>query len=73
MLADDEYLRLIIYFEQRHVLEHQDGIVDQEYIGRASDSRFADGQRLVVTEDHVLDLVSIIVKLAREISPSIKL
>ena len=73
MLADDEYLRLIIYFEQRHVLEHQDGIVDQEYIGRASDSRFADGQRLVVTEDHVLDLVSIIEKLAREISPSIKL
>ena len=73
MLTDDEYRRLIIYFEQRHVLEHQDGIVDQEYIGRANDSRFAAGQRLVVTEGYVLDLVSIIEKLAQEIAPPTKL
>ena len=73
MLTDDEYRRLIIYFEQRHVLEHQDGIVDQEYISRANDSRFAAGQRLVVTEGYVLDLVSIIEKLSREIAPPTKL
>ena len=73
MLNYNEYLRLIIYFQQRHVLEHQDGIVDQQYVDRANDTRFAVGQRLVVTEGHVLELVSIIEKLSRGIAMLVKL
>ena len=68
ILADDEYLRMITYFQQRHVLEHRDGIVDQQYIDRAGDTRFTVGQRLVVADGHVLDLVSIVEKLSREIA-----
>ena len=67
ILTDAEYQRLVTYFQQRHVLEHQDGFVDQVYIDRSLDRRFNVGQRLVVTEDSVLNLVAIIEKLAHGI------
>ena len=64
ILTDTEYQKLVTYFQQRHVLEHQDGFVDQRYIDRSLDHRFNVGQRLVVSEDSVLDLIEIIRKLA---------
>ena len=68
ILNDTEYQTLNMYFQQRHLLEHQDGIVDQEYIARARDNRFAIGQRLVVSDSSVSELVSIIEKLSIGIS-----
>ncbi len=68
ILSDSEYQKLNTYFQQRHLLEHQDGIVDQVYIDRAKDDRFATGQRLVVSDSNVSELAFIIEKLSLAIS-----
>ena len=68
ILSDSEYRKLNVYFQQRHLLEHRDGIVDKEYIDRAMDDRFAVGQRLVVSDSNVSELTSIVKKLALAIS-----
>ena len=51
-----DYKCLSLYFQQRHVLSHLDGIVDQQYIDRSQDRRLDVGQRLIVSESSVLDL-----------------
>lgn len=63
-----EYRSLAMYFQQRHILAHQDGIVDQQYIDRANDQRFDVGQRLIITESAVTNLVNVIEKLATGIA-----
>ena len=68
ILDNTEFQKMRIYFQQRHLLEHQDGIVDQQYIYRANDHRFAPGQRLVVSASSVSELASIIEKLSIAIS-----
>ena len=67
MLTPGQYDELNVYFQQRHLLAHQEGIVDQQYIDRAGDTRFAVGQRLVVTESSVLHLAELVTLLADEI------
>jgi uncharacterized Zn finger protein (UPF0148 family) len=64
ILIAEEYQVLSMYFQQRHLLEHQDGLVDQQYIDRANDHRFDVGQRLIVTESNVSELAAVIEKLA---------
>lgn len=64
LINNDEYQTLSLYFQQRHVLAHLDGIVDQQYIDRANDHRFDVGQRLIVTETNVAKLATVIKKLA---------
>lgn len=64
ILDSIEYQSLLVYFQQRHVLSHLDGIVDQQYIDRSSDCRFDVGQRLIVTESSVTQLAGVIEKLA---------
>ncbi len=68
ILTNNEYQRLVAYFQQRHVLEHQDGFIDQMYVDRTDDRRFKVGQRLVVTDDGVLDLIALCEKLAQGIN-----
>ncbi len=64
LIDNDEYQMLSLYFQQRHVLSHLDGIVDQQYIDRSNDQRFDVGQRLIVTESNVAELATVIKKLA---------
>ena len=64
LINSDEYQMLSLFFQQRHVLAHLDGIVDQQYIDRSSDYRFDVGQRLIVTESNVAKLATIINKLS---------
>jgi hypothetical protein len=59
----EELSRLRIYFQQRHLLAHRNGIVDQEYVDRSGDRSYAPGQRLVLSEGSVSDFVSLIEKL----------
>ncbi len=68
ILNDAQYLTLNTFFQQRHLLEHQDGIVDQQYIERAKDQRFSIGQRLVVSGSSISELVSIMERLSEGIS-----
>jgi hypothetical protein len=59
ILDQDELGRLARYFQQRHILEHRDGFVDEDYLRLSGDTSYTTGQRLVVREDAVLDLVGL--------------
>ena len=58
---------LVRLFQQRHLVAHRDGIVDQEYIDKSNDSTYSAGQRLVVQEYAVSRLADLVAKLAGEI------
>ncbi|MCA8951071.1 MAG: hypothetical protein KDE27_16315 [Planctomycetes bacterium] len=57
----DDFRRLV---QQRHVLGHCQGIVDQKYIDYSGDATYGVGQRLVVQDVHVLTLVGLVQRLA---------
>jgi len=59
--------RLAIYYQQRHLLAHQQGIVDDDYITRSQDTKYSVGQRLIIREAAVLDFASLIETLGIEI------
>jgi hypothetical protein len=61
LLSAAEISDLSRFFQQRHLLAHREGMVDQDYINRSGDQTYSVGQRLVVREEAVsraIDLVS---------------
>lgn len=52
-----------ILFQRRHILEHNDGIVDEKYIEKSNDLSYAIGQRIIVKKEDIICLVEIIKKL----------
>jgi hypothetical protein len=50
ILSKAEMADLKRLFQQRHVLQHTQGITDQEYLDCSGDTTYAVGQRLVVRE-----------------------
>lgn len=59
--ADMKTLRL--YFQQRHLIAHQQGIVDSDYVSRSGDTRYTVGQKLVIRESAVLEFSDLIERL----------
>ncbi len=49
--------------QQRHLLEHKGGIIDQRYIDRTRDIRYLVGERLIVSKHAVLQLCDIVMKI----------
>ncbi len=47
-------------FQQRHLLAHTQGIVDQDYITKSGDDRYKTGQRIVVRIEAVQEAVALI-------------
>jgi hypothetical protein len=62
-----ELCALKILFQKRHILVHNEGIVDDKYIKRSGDSTYRIGQRIVVTGLDIRRLAGLIGKLAVEI------
>jgi len=62
-LGPNEILRMKILFQQRHVLSHRQGIIDQKYLDNTGEKCYSVGQRLVVNEADVLELVALLRKL----------
>ena len=60
--------QLKIYFQQRHLLAHQQGIVDQDYIDRSGDKTYAVGQRLLIRDSSVQEFADLIEKLGHELT-----
>ncbi len=52
------------YFQQRHILAHKEGLVDDDYIAKSADTAYRAGQRLVLRDAAVRDCVELIEKLA---------
>lgn len=67
MLAPEEMTDLIRLFQQRHLIAHRDGLVDQDYIDKSGDTTYAVGQRLVVRDGSILRLADLVSKLGEEI------
>lgn len=62
-LSDTELSNMNMLFQRRHLIEHNNGMVDQKYIEKSGDHSYAVGQRLVVKESDAHALLSIIRKL----------
>lgn len=58
-----EMADLLRLFQQRHLLAHCEGIVDQEYITKSGDTTYASGQRLVIRDVAVSRLAELVTKL----------
>ncbi len=65
-LLDAEAMkRLRICFQRRHLLAHQQGVVDSDYIARCGDSAYAVGQRLMIRDDEVLEFADLVERLGK--------
>lgn len=58
-----EINKMEILFQRRHLLGHNDGIVDQKYIEKSGDYSYSVGQRLIVREKDARELLVIVRKL----------
>lgn len=67
-LTSDEISFMNLMFQRRHILEHNNGIVDDKYLHNSKDTLYRVGQRVVCKKDHVLKLLDIIRKLSKNIS-----
>jgi uncharacterized Zn finger protein (UPF0148 family) len=64
MVGAHEWGALQRYFQQRHVLAHKDGLVDDEYVKKTGDQQYRPGQRLVLKERDVLQFAQLVEGLA---------
>lgn len=65
LVEDDVWTRLQTVFQQRHVLVHQQGIVDQQYVDRVPHALQQVGQRLVLGRQdagRALDALEVVVR-----------
>jgi endogenous inhibitor of DNA gyrase (YacG/DUF329 family) len=65
LVEKDVWQRLQTVFQQRHVLVHQQGIVDQQYVDRVAHARQQPGQRLVLGRpdaEQALDALEAVVR-----------
>ena len=62
-LVPSDLAELVVFFQQRHLLSHKEGIVDQEYIDKSGEKSYVIGQKLVIRETAVLRLADLIERL----------
>lgn len=69
-LTDEELAKLSVLYQKRHLLAHNEGIVDERYIERSGDARYKAGQRIVIRETDIEFLVEALRKLSEGIEQS---
>lgn len=55
--------QLRVYYQQRHLLAHQQGIVDNDYVTRSGDTTYEVGQRLLIKESAALKFADLVDRL----------
>lgn len=70
-LTATELARVKIYFQQRHLLSHCEGVVDHDYVARSGDPTYRIGQHLLISRDAVLELVQLVEKLGNGLIRSV--
>ena len=63
-LSATELFRLNLFFQQRHLLAHRDGLVDDDYVAKSGDATYRAGQRIVIREANVRECIQLIETLA---------
>lgn len=66
-LSPEELAKLNILYQKRHLLSHNEGIVDTQYIAKSGDSAYKEGQRIVITDKDIDSLVASLDKLSNGI------
>lgn len=66
-LSATELSSLKVLYQKRHLLAHNDGIIDERYIEKSSDSTYKAGQRLVISKNDVEILVGLLEKMGVEL------
>lgn len=69
ILGTSDFQHLHLMLQRRHLLTHNEGMVDQRYIQQSGDTAFADGQRLVINEQDVRRLADILERLVAGLKP----
>jgi uncharacterized Zn finger protein (UPF0148 family) len=59
-LTDVEMEQLTLVFQQRHLLAHTQGVVDDDYIRKTGDTRYKSGQRLVIKREAVVEALNLV-------------
>ena len=54
-----------LMFQRRHIVEHNNGIIDDKYFKNSNDTSYSEGQRLIVKESDIKELLGIIRKLGK--------
>jgi predicted RNA-binding Zn-ribbon protein involved in translation (DUF1610 family) len=62
-LSPDEYQRLNVLFQRRHLLAHREGLVDDKYRQNSGDTSCRIGQRIVVLPGDVTEMARLVEKL----------
>lgn len=72
-LGEADYSRMKIFFNRRHLLSHTEGIVDNSYLAKTDDTDYQIGQRIIVKDSHITDLLAYISKTVRVIRTNLDL
>jgi len=67
-LLPEQYNRLHILFQRRHLLAHREGIVDDKYIMKTGDNNYKLGQRIVVKESDVYEVIKLIKRIINKVA-----
>ena len=60
MMSVEDFAALKKYFQQRHVIEHKEGIVDALYLEKSGDLSLSVGQRLSIGEREIRELADLV-------------
>jgi hypothetical protein len=63
ILTPEEHADLARFFQQRHVLAHNNGIVDEGYRVNTGDTAYEIGQRLAIKAEHALRMADLVEEL----------
>lgn len=63
-LTDEEISDMNILFQQRHLIEHNNGLIDEQYIQKSNDPSYKIGQRVIIRNTDVLRLLGHVRKLS---------
>lgn len=66
-ISEESWERLVILYQRRHLLSHKEGFVDDKYISNSCDNTYKVGQRIVVKETDVIELVGLVKELSENI------
>jgi hypothetical protein len=64
-LSANELESMNTMFQRRHLIEHNNGIVDQRYIDKSGDTTYSVGRRIIVKEADAYRLLDILSKLGQ--------
>ena len=65
--SPSEYNTLKLCFQQRHLLQHKDGFIDNDYIEKSGDEKYSIGQHIIIKKEYVLQYLHIVEKIGNEI------